>query len=204
MSASVSASRCGASYQISVAASPARSAARMRPNAGATGGLARRREAQDQERQRRQARKHQRGDRGIRARAPRRPAAPPQALRAPGDSPGRTPAAHRHPIPARRACPAATAQHRRNGGILVVLVQRPQLHFRANRGEQPCGVARVLAEDQIGGQQRLPRARREVAKVADRSGNQHKTIGRGGLSVLPGLRRCGACFVGHSCSFSAH
>ena len=89
-------------------------------------------------------------------------------------------------------------------GILVVLVQRLQLHLRADGGEQPRGAAGVLAQDQIGRQQRIARSRRQVAEVADRGGNQHKTIRRGGLSVLPGVRRCGACFVGHSYSFSAH
>jgi hypothetical protein len=95
-------------------------------------------------------------------------------------------------------------QHRRDGRVFVVLVQRLQFHPGADRGEQSGSVPGILAEDQVGGQQGLARAERQIPKVADRGGNQHKSIRQNGLSVLPGVRRCGACFVGHSCSFSVH
>ena len=167
-------------------------------------GLARRRKAQHQERQRRQARQHQRGDRGVR---PRHRADRQSLGQCRAHQPVTRIGHQRHTgIGHQRDAPAFAQprQHRRNGGVLVVLVQRLQLHLRADGAEQPCRVTRVLAEDQVGGQQRLARAERQVAEVADRSGNQHKTIGQDGLSVPPVVRRCGACFVGHSCSFSAH
>ena len=69
---------------------------------------------------------------------------------------------------------------RRTAGIasvLVVLVQRRQFRFGAGRGDQPGGVTRVLAEDQIrvGARSLYARGDRS-SKVADRCGNQHKSV----------------------------
>ena len=155
MSASVSASRCGASYQISVAASPARSAARMcrtlrvaRPGAAA----------------------------GNPAPGTAAAAGPTAPARYRGIGARHRP--DRQPLRHRRAHQAITGiRHQRHAGIrhqrdplapaaaepappgwrvLVVLVQRLQLHLRPDRGQQSCGVAGVLAQDQIGGRAASP------------------------------------------------
>ena len=67
-----------------------------------------------------------------------------------------------------------TGEHLADARRLGVIVhdQQRSTAFDARVRQQPARAARVFATDHVGGAQRLDGARRQVAQVSDRSGNE--------------------------------
>ena len=119
--------------------------------------------------------------------ASRSRAIPRPVPRAPAGSLGRTPAACPRPTPTRYGPPCRNACS--TAGIAASSLCSCSgccFDIRADHGEEPCRVPRVLAQDDVGRPQHCARPRRQVTKVADWRGNQHKTIRQGGRSLLRG------------------
>jgi hypothetical protein len=146
---------------------------------GAAGGLFGGRETQEQEGMGRQAREGEGEEGGVGSgqRADR------QALGEHGADEAVTGVGHQGGAGVGDQGDAATlaqhVEHLDDTPLLVVVVQGKGAGMDAEIGEQAGGDPGILAQDKIGGLQGNDGAVCDIAEVADRCGNQHKSIRRG-------------------------
>ena len=124
---------------------------------------------------------------GGRVRAARSRDGPPPAPLARASTPDRRRAACRHPRPARPRRPAASRARsfgRAVGGIVVVVGDERRRNSVAL--EQPPRHPRILAGDHLDSGQRLQRAQRHIAEIADRRCHQIEAGGHvAGCDLVP-------------------